>query len=92
MSDFNSCLKPTVYKKNGELAESKPDIWGIQTLLKFFSLTSIACYANAVAWQDVVLDLLHAQKVSLLNLRFKYAQFLRYPEFVFTHSVRKSAR
>ena len=28
-----------------------------------------------------VLDLLHARKVSQLNLWFKYAQFPRYPEF-----------
>ena len=28
----------------------------------------------------IVLDLLHAQKVSLMNLRFKSAQFLRYPD------------
>ena len=25
----------------------------ITFVLKFFSLTSVACYANAVAWQDV---------------------------------------
>ena len=28
-----------------------------------------------------VLDLLHARKVSQLNLQFKFAQFLRYPNF-----------
>ena len=30
MSDFDSCLKPTLYRKNGELEESKPDISGIE--------------------------------------------------------------
>ena len=29
----------------------------------------------------IVLDLLHARKVSQLNLQFKFAQFPRYPNF-----------
>ena len=38
-----------------------------------------------------VLDLLRAQEVSLSNLRFLLAQFLRYPEFLRSRSLIPSA-
>ena len=44
-----------------------------ESILKFFKF-------SGKSFKTSVLDLLHARKVSQLNLRFKFAQFPRYPD------------